>query len=185
MYFSSSTLNLVYTAYSWNLRNCLLFITRWYFAFCVHAFPLEGGRFWIILSHHTYASLHCSLRWGRGGGWLTAKDLSLAFYSWPLFCEPSRWDAAKRRCNSREIRAHRSFRTMSRRKAFSRLLYQVMLLTALKSWIHSERSDSKSEEQDCIQSVFSRQQGVCFQASFGHINTSVIKAWDHEPVGVA
>ena len=121
-----------------------------------------------------------------GGGWggLTAKDLSLAFYSWPLFCEPSRWDAAKRRYNSREIRAHRSFRTMSRRKAFSRLLYQVMLLTALKSWIHSEPSESKSEEQDCIQSVFSRQQGVCFQASFGHINTSVIKAWDHEPVRV-
>lgn len=138
----------------------------------------------LIASYLCFPALLSAVGAG-GGGWLTAKDLSLAFYSWPLFCEPSRWDAAKRRCNSREIRAHRSFRTMSRRKAFSRLLYQVMLLTALKSWIHSERSDSKSEEQDCIQSVFSRQQGVCFQASFGHINTSVIKAWDHEPVGVA
>ena len=53
-----------------------------------------------------------------------------------------------------------------------------MLLTAL------ENSESKSEEQGCIRSVFSRQQGVYCQASFGHINTSVVKAWDHEPVGV-
>lgn len=45
------------------------------------------------------------------GGKLTAEDFSLEFYTWPLYCEYYRWNAAKRRYNSRGIWAHRSFKT--------------------------------------------------------------------------